>query len=132
MNQSLGYEIDAVMPELRTSGLLTSRCTIQEPDGLSTPSGAPSGQYYPVQGLADIPCKDAPPESAGAFERRNEPQTLTEIDRRVLLDGYYPTVLIGWRQAWRALIDGEAFDIAGAEADSHRTQTRLLLRKVTV
>ena len=134
MNQSLSYEIAAVMPAAIATGLFVSLCTIQSPSGTVDAAGAPDGLYNDVAGLVAIPCVDAVPSEARI--QATEMKTLADVLGRGLrhctLDGYYPAILIGWRQGWRAVVDGTTYDILGAEPDSQATQTRLQLQQVTL
>lgn len=134
MNQSLSYEIDAVMPMAVETGLFVSSCTFQAPDGLFGASGAPSGVYVDVAGLVGIACMDAP--EAVPTITAGEQKTLQEIQagqlRHVLLDDYYPTAVTGWPDGWRAVVDGVDYDVLGVEVDSQRTQTRVKLQLVTL
>jgi hypothetical protein len=130
MNQSLQSEISQVMPQAAATGLYRSLATFQQPDGTQGPTGEPSGAYTPVDGLVNIPCMDAPSSMMfiRALEERSVADILAKGLRHVALNGYYPAVIAGWRQGWRVLIDGTAYDILGAEADSQRTQTRMELQ----
>lgn len=125
------------MPEAATMGRFESLCTIQAPDGLFGPSGAPSGNYANVAGLIAIACQDEAPSMARI--QATEVKALAEIMalnlRHVLLDGYYPT--IAQNTQWRATItaaDGvtvTTYDILGAESDSQGQMTRMQVRLVT-
>ena len=132
--------IARVMPAAIASGLLVSLCTIQKPAGTYNPGGSPTGDYANVAGLINIPCMDAV-ESQGSIQA-TEVQALAEIQskgiRHVFLSGYYPdiisaaTVVTGVGAGWRAVVDGIAYDLLGAEPDSQSTQTRLHLQLVSV
>ncbi len=118
------------------TGLFISLCTISEPANSDT--GAPDGSYTDVSGLVGIVCMDAP-EGLGSGLSANEAKAAAEIEsmamRHVLLDRYYSELSpsTNWGDVgWRATVDGVIYDLMGAEADSQQTQTRLLLRKVTV
>ena len=129
MTQGLQFEIESVMVEALDTGMFVSLCTLQEPSGTFTAGGAPDGLYADVAGLVGIPCM-APPINAG------ETRTLAEIEasdmQRVLLDGYYPTMDAGWRNGWRAVVDGVAYDLAGVRSDSQSRMTDLTVKLVTV
>jgi len=131
MYQGLSYEIAAVMPEAIATGLFVSLCTIQQPSGTFDAGGAPDGLYVDVDGLQDIPCT-APPSSKKMAIASNEKKTMPQVEAfnflHVLLSGYYPTIL----QSWRAVVDGDSFDIIGTEHDSQMQMTRLMVRVVTV
>lgn len=138
MNQGLAYEIAAVMPAATLTGLFSSLCTIQQPDGALIGAGQPSGTFTNVAGLVNIPCVDAPPSIARV--QATEVKAIAEIMsiglRHILLNGYYANIIGGNLSAtglgWRAIVDGITYDILGAEADSQLTQTRLDLRLATV
>ncbi len=135
MNQNLSYEIAAVMPAARATGLFVSLCTFEVPDGTLGASGAPSGPYTPVAGLVAIPCMDAPQPAneikVGSLESRMAAQVTDIASRHVLLDDYYPTVITLWRTGLRAIVDGVTYDVCGAECDSQRTQVRMELKLAT-
>jgi len=141
MNQSLSYELDAVMPAVRATGLLVSLATFSAPTGATTdnPAGAlddegfPTGDYTPIDGLIDIACT-APPLSTGegiaAREAKGLEELMTERPLHVLLDDYYPAVVTGWTAGWCVSIDGIDYDVMGAEPDSQRQMTRVYVRLV--
>lgn len=136
MNQSLAYEVSQVMPQAVATGSFTSLATIQKPDGLLGPSGAPSGTYTNVPGLVNIPCMDAVPSMARV--QATEVKALADIMskglRHMLLNGYYPESTPDGQipSYWRAVVDGITYDILGVEHDSQGTQTRLELQLVTL
>ncbi len=136
MNQGMTVDIAGVMAIAVGSGLFVSSFTAQQPDGVISGPGAPSGTYTNVSGLTAIQCMDAPDITqqvkVGAFQQRAGSQVLSEADRHVLLDGYYPTLQDGWRDGWRAIVDGVTYNIFGVESDSQRTQTRVKLQLATV
>lgn len=141
MNQTpIQNAIKNVMKQALATGLFVSLCTIQKPSGNYTPGGAPDGTFVNVAGLINIPCMDSV-ESTGSIQA-TEVKALAEIQakgiRHVLLNGYYPTIIsastitgaVG--AGWRAVVDGLAYDLLGAEPDSQETQTRLHLQLVSV
>ena len=134
MFQGLAYDLAAVMPAALDTGLFVSLCTIQQPDGLLGPSGAPSNTFVDIAGLINIPCMDAVPSDARiqATEHKSSEEILTEGWRHVLLNSYYPQCISGDGQGWRAIVDGTIYDMIGAEDDSQMTQTRLHLRLASV
>lgn len=135
MRQGLQYQIDAVMPQAVATGLFVSLCTIQAPTGALGPSGAPTGAYSDVPGLVGLICMDAPEnQGLSVNEQRTVQQIASAAMRHVLLDRYYSDLspATNWGDlGWRAVVDGVVYDLAGAEADSQLTQTRLRLQKVT-
>ncbi len=135
MNQSLLYEINAVMPEAINTGLFISLCTFQAPDGLVNPDGTASNGYADVDGLVNIPCMDSVPSIARvqATEVKDLEEIMSKAYRHVLLNDYYPTIAIGGvGNGWRAIVDGVTYDLLGAENDSQNQQTRIELELVTV
>jgi hypothetical protein len=135
MNQSISYEVAGVMAQAIATGLFVSLCTIQAPSGTLGASGAPDGLYSNVSGLVSIPCMDAPqpPTDArfGVKEAKAPAEITAMANRHVLLNTYYPTLITGWRQGWRAVIDGVIYDLCGVEPDSQRQMVRLELELVS-
>lgn len=130
MYQGLGYDIADFMPTAVASGLFVSSCSIQQPDGLFIDAGQPSGSFVPVAGLQNIACM-APPQSEAKIIA-DESKSLEKIEAfsvlHILLDAYYPGVEYGVGRGWRAIVDGAAYDLLGAEHDSQGTMTRLAVR----
>lgn len=133
MNQSLAtFGIEDVMPAALATGLFVSLCTIQEPSGTMTADGTPDNTFVDIDGLVDIRCMLAPTSisNISATEAKSERSIESFNSGHVLLESYYPT--IGPNSQWRAVIDGVAYDILGAENDSQSQMTRLLVQVVTV
>jgi hypothetical protein len=134
--QGLTYELQAVMPEAIRTGLFDSAtATIQAPDGLIGPSGAPSGTFVNVSGMVNIPCMAAPPSSARiqATEVKGLEEIMSLGIRHCLLDGYFTGILTQWRLLLTfyqngTLIGTITFDILGSEADSQTQMTRIEMR----
>lgn len=128
MHQSIDYDIAgaiglAANPE---AAQFTSLCTIQSPNNVLGPSGQPDlTQYTDVTGMVAIPCKSAPVSNIRI--QATEVKALAEIMsaqlRHILLAGYFPD--IANHTEWRAVVDGVAWDILGAESDSTYQMTRL-------
>jgi hypothetical protein len=142
--QGNAYDLADVMVEFQNSGLAVSLCSIQAPDGLLGPSGAPSGNYVAVSGLQSIPCMDAP-EGTGTGISAIEQRLPTEVEstglRHVLLNDNYPQLgpatnwgNVGWQAVLTNTVTGQVqtYYIAGAEPDSQGTQTRLRLKVITL
>ena len=129
MNQSLGPIISQVIPQVLASGLCISLITIQEPSGTLTGSGSPNRVYVDVAGLVDLTCMAAPLTTGSIVA--NEVKTMTQIlaqnNGHCFMPSYHPEIINGYMNGWRAIVDGVAYDILGAENDSQRTQTRLKL-----
>lgn len=129
MNQSLGPIIAQVIPQVLASGLCVSLCTIQAPSGVLTDSGAPNRVYVNVTGLVDLTCMAAPLTTGSivANEQKSMTQILATNNGHCFLPSYHPEIVAGYMLGWRAIVDGIAYDILGAENDSQATQTRMKL-----
>ncbi len=144
MIQGLQYEVTQVMPTAVDTGLFVSLATFQSSDAADFPDGFYSGDYQDVPGLVNIPCM-APPESEGSIQA-TEVKALADIVgselHHVLLNGYYATADMGWRQGWILLIgdndgsgnliNGVQYDVLGVEADSQKQMTRVRVRLTTI
>lgn len=138
MNQgSIAQALKAVMPAIRASGLLVSRCTIQRPSGNQSSSGAPDGLYVPITGLINIACTSPPSASAKgmpAAEVRGPADTFATQPHHVLLDSYYPAVQDAWLGTATqeggaiATVDGIDYTIIAVEHDSQGQMTRIEIR----
>lgn len=134
MNQSLGYELDAVMPQAVDTGLFEAAaiCTIKKRS--NTVSGL--GQvvmtnYQPVAGLVNLDCmfsiqRPALPNQ-GATQRTQQ-QFNTETQYHILLTGYYPQI----QQQNLANVNGVDYEIMAVESDSQQQMTRLAARAYTL
>lgn len=135
MNQSIGYELDGIMPAVIATGLLVSLFTAQAPSSVLGGTGAPDGTYTKVLGLVDIACTSPPYTFSDTGIKADEMKAVPEIAalqfHHVLLDSYYPALDAGWRNGWRCLIDGVTYDILGVENDSQGKMTRVSVRLVT-
>lgn len=130
MRQDTGFGVSDVMPLALATGLFKSLATIQEPDGVLVDAGQPSGNFIDVDGLVDIKAMDAPVSemTIKADETKSADNIQNFTYRHVLLGGYFPTITLGTRLGWRAVVDGTPYDLLGAESDSQRTQTRMYLK----
>lgn len=133
MYQGLAIEISQVMPQAVNEGLFVSLFTAQAPDGLLGPSGAPSGNYANVAGLANIPCTAPPPSEARiqATQIKDLEDIISVQLKHVLLNGYYPQLEAGIRAGWQAVVDGTVYDLLGAESDSQGIMTRCEVKLAT-
>lgn len=142
MNQEPLYDLSMVMEVAVESGLFSSTCTIQQPDGVLTDSGSPSGDWVDLPGVVEVACMDAP-LATGERMRADEIKKLSEIEalsyRHVLLDGYYGLLIPSGdgRPALRAIVtspsgDVNTYEVMGLEADSQAVMTRLHLRLITI
>lgn len=130
MNQTLitAADLDGVMAAALATGLLSSLCTIQQPDGLFGPSGAPSGTYADVSGLVGIRCQAAPIGVLSGTEQRIPPEILSRQPTHVLLESYYPQITT----KMIAIVDSIRYDISAVEHDSQGRMTRLLVTRNTL
>lgn len=142
MNQSILYEVAAVMPQAVATGLLSSICTFKMLIGTRDQDG-PVNSYIDVPGLVGIACQKAPPSDARI--QATEQKTIGQVDSsnlwHVLLDKYYGGVLVtlpdgqivfGPQTSMQAVVDGVPFDVLGVELDSQKQMTRVQLQMVTV
>ena len=134
MLQTMDYAISQVRPAVTAAGLDVSLCTFQSLDAAQGTTGNPVGTYTDVLGLVDILCMDAPlaPGTISALEMKALAEIESKGIRHVSLSGYYPAVVVGVPEGWRAIVDGIVYDVMGAEADSQTSQTRVKLQLVTV
>lgn len=146
MNQTIAGDIDAVMPTLLDSGLMSTLCTIIVPAGVVNDTlvggvlnsqfdagGAPDPTIpgIPLSGCQNIPCT-APPLSYGGKVLPTEVKELKQIMAKtplhVLLGGYFPQIL----SHYIAVINNLNFEIMGVEHDSQQQMTRLAVQLATV
>ena len=133
MNQGLEGSLAAVMPAVLESGLMTSLCTITVPPHVFDAGGAPdpNAPYVPLAGHENIPCT-APPLTTGDSTSPTELKSMAEILSKnllhVLLGGWYPAILCDYR----AVIDGNVYDVVNVESDSQKRSTRLAVQAVTI
>lgn len=139
MPSFLETAIQQVMPMAIATGLFdVATCTVQQPDGLRGPSGAPSGDFVNVAGLVDIPVMGAPVsvKRVKSDETKADGEVLTKSPRWVDLNGYYPAAITGQRIGWRVIVTSgplvTIYDLESAEPDSQNTQTRLYVTEVNV
>jgi hypothetical protein len=120
------------MPAVLESGLMTSLCTITVPPAIFDAGGAPdpNAPYTVLEGHEDIPCT-APPLSTGDGTSQTEQKSMTQILAKsvlhVLLGGWYPAIICDYR----AVIDGNVYDITNVESDSKQKMTRMAVQAVT-
>lgn len=124
------------MPEAFATGLFVSLCTIQQPDGIVDPAGAPSNAFVDVAGLIGIPCMDAPIDngSIAATEAKELEEIASKGFKHILLNGFYPQATPDDQipTNWRAVIDGVVYNILGVEHDSQNQMTRMEVELVQV
>ena len=136
MNQSLAYEVNAVMPAANLLGLFVSTCTFFDRAGGATPVTDALGQVdlatadlVPVVGLIAIPCQLAPrgmlnPQEQGG---RTQEYNFEVPQRHLLLNDFYPGIL----QRYLVNVDGTLYEITpgGVEPDSQGQMNRLAIRE---
>lgn len=111
-----------------TPGFYPSLCTIQQATEIPDAWGQPIASWANVAGLANLPCAIAP-ISAGSperAERRRADGTIEEATHHIAIAGYYTAIA----NKMRAIVAGVAWDIIGAEVDSHAAMTRLRVSRV--
>lgn len=138
MNQGLQYSVAAIVPAMRQSGLMRSRCTITvPPDQVLTPdetfgaSGAALARvaYPPLAGHVDIPCSAPTGFSvAPGDEAKSAADVIARNVMPVSLLGYFPAIT----QDYRAVIDDVEYDILSVGADSQIQATRMVVQKATI
>lgn len=135
MNQALLQRaILRVMPAARATGLFVSLATFQSSDAADFPDGFYSGVYQDLPGLVNIPCTSPPVSEARiqAVEVKNLQDITSSELHHVLLNGFFPQLVTGWRQGWIVVIDGVIFDVFGVESDSQNQMTRVTARRVSI
>lgn len=117
----------AMLPAL--SAFYPSTVTIQASTITRGAAGSEIKAWADVTGLVDIPCTIAPlsvTRDTSTEEIRTAQQTYGVITHHMSLQGLYPTIT----NEMQAVSGGTAYDITGAEHDSHSVMTRLWLREV--
>ena len=136
MNQSLAYEVNAVMPAAQALGLFVSTCTFYDRPGGATPVTDALGQVdlatadlVPVAGLIAIPCQLAArtisnPQQQGG---RTQEYNFEVPQRHLLLNDFYAGIL----QRFLVNVDGTLYEITpgGMEPDSQGQMNRLAVRE---
>lgn len=94
-------------------------------------SGEEIHVFADVVDLVDLPCRVTPAslrEQMESTERRFGNRTELVEMRRVAIPQYLPQITT----AMQAVIDGEAWNVRGAQAEEHVTLTRLLIEQVSL
>lgn len=132
MNQSISYEIDAVMPVAQQPGTFVSLGTLQQMVSTQGPTGNPIGTWANVSGVVNIPCMDAPPSTARvqATELKDVQEIMAKGLRHVLLNQCFVNAPFWAGTGSRFIVDGINYEVLGAENDSQLTQTRIDLQLV--
>ncbi len=126
--------IAKVMPAAARSGLFVSLATFQSSDANDFPDGWPSGDYQDLPGLVDLPCMLAPEDlSYIAATEDKAAQTITSRSLfHVTFTTIYPSIVDGWHTGWRVVVDGVAYDLVGAGADSQGQHSVVKGRLVSI
>jgi hypothetical protein len=140
MNQSLQYEIDAVMPEAVATTLFTALASFFDRIGGDTPVADSMGQVdqtqVPVAGLQSIVSMFSAARNSISLvpdEGMRTPSNYTEEpEYHLLLNGYYPNVLP--RFTVQIAGDATVYEITPGtvQSDSQKTQTRCKLRRYSL
>lgn len=136
MNQSLDYEIQAVMaaatdPEL--SLFESATATIQQRTNMVSATGQVDLSDWVDTALVDVPCmisiqRYTLPNQSAVMRKQQELDTETQY--HILLNGYYPEILQSNQVVVTVLLTGisTAYEIMAVESDSQQQQTRLAAR----
>jgi SPP1 family predicted phage head-tail adaptor len=97
-------------------------CTIQQATTAQDAYGQPIPTWANVAALTNLPCTIAPISGSPERAERNRPDsTIEAATHHISIGGYFPAIV----NKQRAVIAGVAYDILGAEMDSHSITTRL-------
>lgn len=130
MNQSLlGGELANVMREAIATGLFVSAFTAQSRSTTLGVTGVPNSAWVNIAGLVSVVCMKS--FGRGSQETSRTGDVDAKVGPHVLLDSYYPAAVTAWRAGARALVDGVAYNIVGAEHDSQSRMTRVFVELVT-
>jgi hypothetical protein len=140
LNQNLIQRaIEAVMPLVRVSGLLSSLATFQSSDAADFPDGFYSDDDQPISGLMDLPCMASQENTSFiSADEQKTVQTVTSTDIFSISFGdIYPSAVDGWREGWRVVIvdalgNSATYDVLGVGADSQGKHTVCRARVVTI
>lgn len=136
MDQGFSFVLAGVMQAVNASGLLTQVASFQLPSGEFSANGFPDGEFLPVDGLTELPCK----VSSSRFDReagatvKTMARQLAEGTGYVLFGAYYPQAEAVWRNGGRLVVDGVVYaneDLISVGGDSMGTHTSCLIRLVT-
>ncbi len=99
-----------------------SSCTIQVATETPDALGQPIPAWANVVGLVNLPCAVAPFGGSTEASQRNRSDSIIDAaTHAIAIAGYYPAIA----NKMRAVIGAIAYDIIGAETDSHAKMTRL-------
>lgn len=132
MNQSLAYEVSAVMPAAAVTGLQDSLATFQTLSNVVDSSGQVDlTNWVNVAGLVNIPCQLA----VMSVMRPNQGATVrgeTGFDisgQRILeLNGYYSASDIRTGKDFRVIVDSQIYEVMEVTFDSQKQLTRCAVR----
>lgn len=133
MNQAgLNYSLANIMPQANLAGMFPSLATLQTLDQTQGPTGNPVGTWSNVDGVVNIPCKDAPASIARiqATEMKDVAEIMSKGLRHVTLSQCFVNAPNWAAMAARLVVDGFTYEVLGAENDSNTIQTRVDLQLV--
>lgn len=126
----------SAMEYLTQGGYYPFTITIQElidedPNSAGQQVRTSDGNWRSVVGLEGLRGAKAPEYPAtprGSTDKRMV-DNAEDVDSQTLaLNSYQPQII----KSWRALVDGEAWQIKAVESDSHKTYTRLRLERFKI
>ena len=133
MNQAgLNYPLSQIMRQAYAAGWFPSLATLQTLVQDQGPTGNPTGEWVNVEGVVNIPCKDAPPSVARvqATELKVVAEIMAKGLRHVLLNQCFTNAPNWAAMGSRMIVDGFTYEVLGAENDSDLIQTRVDLQLV--
>jgi hypothetical protein len=135
MNQNqITAALQGIMPQAYAGGWFPSLATLQTlPTLPQGPTGnAVATEWTNVEGVVNIPCKDAPPSLARvqATEVKAVEEIMAKGLRHVLLNQCFTDAPNWAAMTARMIIDGLTYEVLGAENDSNLIQTRVDLQLV--
>lgn len=99
-------------------------CALQEPATSQDTAGAETSAYTTRAGYESIPCRVG--MATGGERRTNLQAVYLDATHKIVLKGQFHDVT----ETWKALVDGQAYDILLATADPEGAMTSLLCRIV--
>jgi hypothetical protein len=104
-------------------------CDIQQPTPTTNADGSVTTGYSNVTGLTGLKCRKSAivQQRPQPMEGRGPYYTEFSSDFKVIMRGYFPAIL----KSYKALIDGDLYNITGIEHDANHIMTRLRVELVT-
>lgn len=125
----MANQLGIVHPEMLArlqANFYPSVCAIQSATETPDSFGQLQQSWSNLAGHGAIPCRVAP-ESNPRGEIRDQAQTFAVHRWRIVLNGYYPSII----EKMRAVVNATAYDIERVEHDGNEEMTRLVCRIVT-